>query len=215
MTHPETPLSKISPRRTAKSAARNYKVSMSSNANIQPNEDLLSKKKQLNEHYSFLLGKLDRSKSNVRGTKAKGLGDYSVDHAYGKISNTSLPSMITSRNPSKTPSIYKTVDVSNKSPKRSIPKINILAPLDSTRNSRSSVRNAANHTIDTTNIKSKKSEMADSYNDREETMPKNNKSIRRVMDIDHTAINIPDFKIDINQNSDDILKQFKDNLKNN
>eukprot|EP00347_Sterkiella_histriomuscorum_P000706 403374819 len=86
---------KASPRRQAKSAARNYKSSHSNhrsntinassvanhqkpfslqNQTIDETTQALHKKKELAEQYSFLLGKLDRSRSNVRTDRSRSGG---------------------------------------------------------------------------------------------------------------------------------------------
>ena len=80
-----------SPKRVI-SASRNYRQIAQAYSEklhapvIDESHVQFQKKRQLNEHYSFLLGKLDRSKSNSRSKRSfkagKAMGDISVDHAY-------------------------------------------------------------------------------------------------------------------------------------
>ena len=73
----------------------------------------------------------------------------------------------------------------------------------------STLTGVSRNITDSNEIKSSKSEFMDSINDREQSNNKSpKKSIRRVRDMDNsTDINhIADFKLDMNKNSDDILK---------
>ena len=51
--------------------------------------------------------------------------------------------------------------------------------------------------------------LVDTFNDRDTSFTiksTNNKSIRRVMDLDKSDITLPEFRLDMGKNSDDILK---------
>ena len=119
------------------------------------------------------------------------------------------------------------------------PKIKLIAPDDSVRSVKtlrtskaSSIRSGSATAI---RKSLKKVEFADTLNDRLEnstlifkTNNNNNnnsstanlnfgtnKSIRRVKESDFANINIPDFQINLNHNTDDILQQLKSNLSQN
>jgi hypothetical protein len=53
----------------------------------------------------------------------------------------------------------------------------------------------------------------DSLNDRDNSFNGKQKSIRRVADLERNDINLPNFRLDYEKNTDDLLRQLKDDLK--
>ena len=107
--------------------------------------------------------------------------------------------MNTSRNQAHYQNSYNTIDNNSRTPTKSMPKINVLAPNDSIRTSRNFSK-IDNH---------RNTDLIDTINDRDTSFTigaGKNKSIRRVMDLDKSAITLPEFRLDMEKNSDDILR---------
>ncbi|CDW84921.1 UNKNOWN [Stylonychia lemnae] len=251
-----------SPRRQVKSATRNKKSSISSrtvinhqgpftlsNNNLDQSIDVLKKKKNINESYSFLLGKLDRSRSKLKPEKSlqmhqpnkKGQGDFSLD--YGSVQNMKsnsilLPQMnIYGNNSRNQKQQFKTID--------STPKIRITQPITSIQGNHNpiqpyqTVRQSKNSSIrggsemrkshkrvefmDDTETSNHHNRLENSFDIKLDTTMQpqpnlnfgTNRSLRRKRgqdELENGNIQLPEFKINLNNNTDDILQQLKNNL---